>query len=189
MVVAPKKNGSIHICVDFKPLNAYIIREVHPLPTVDENLAQLSGAKMFSKLDANSGFWQIPLSENSKLLTTFVTPYGRCYFHKFPFGICSAPEHFQKRMSRILQGLPGVLCQMDDVLVYGKDKDEHDVRVLLRIQEAGVTLNKEKCEFGKLELLFLGHRHGVQADPAKTSAIQKMHVFMHQQMSQNCDVF
>eukprot|EP00731_Ephydatia_muelleri_P016289 Em0009g713a len=137
MVVAPKKNGSIRICVDFN-------REVHPLPTVDENLAQLSGAKMFSKLDANSGFWQIPLSENSKLLTTFVTPYGRCYFHKFPFGICSAPEHFQKRMSRILQGLPGVLCQMDDVLVYGKDKDEHDVRVLLRIQEAGVTLNKEK---------------------------------------------
>ena len=79
MVVAPKKNGSIRICVDFKPLNAYIIREVHPLPTVDENLAQLSGAKM---LDANSGFWQIPLSENSKLLTTFVTPYKRYYFHK-----------------------------------------------------------------------------------------------------------
>ena len=79
MVVAPKKNGSISICVDFKPLNAYIIREVHPLPTVDENLAQLSGAKM---LDANSGFWQIPLSENSKLLTTFVTPYKRYYFHK-----------------------------------------------------------------------------------------------------------
>ena len=135
---------------------------------------------MFSKLDANSGFWQIPLSENSKLLTTFVTPYGRYYFHKLPFGICSAPEHFQKRMSRILQGLPGVLCQMDDVLVHGKDKDEHDVRlelVLLRIQEAGATLNKEKCEFGKLELLFLGHRinkDGVQADPAKTSAIQNM---------------
>ena len=83
--LAPKKNGSIRICIDFKPLNAYIIREVHPLPTVDENLAQLSGAKMFSKLDANSGFWQIPLSENSKLLTTFVTPYGRYYFHKLPF--------------------------------------------------------------------------------------------------------
>ena len=60
--------GSIRISVDIKPLNCYIIREVHPPPTVDENLAQLSDAKMFSKLDANSGFWQIPLSENSKLL-------------------------------------------------------------------------------------------------------------------------
>ena len=109
-----------------------------------------------------------------------VTPYGRYHFHQLPFGICSASEHLQKQMSRILQGLPGVLCQMDDVLVYGKDKDEHDVRleaVLLRIQEAGVTLNIENCKFGKLELLFIGHRinqHGVQADPAKTSAIQNM---------------
>ncbi|KAL5503067.1 hypothetical protein EMCRGX_G009958, partial [Ephydatia muelleri] len=178
MVVAPKKGGAIRICVDYQPLNRYVCREVYPLPKVDETLAQLAGAKIFSKLDANSGFWQIPLTERSKLLTTFITPFGRYYFHKLPFGICSAPEHFQKRMSKILAGLEGVLCQMDDVLVFGKDKEEHNARLIAalnRIRDAGVTLNREKCEFEKGKLLFLGHvidQHGVQADPEKTSAIE-----------------
>ena len=95
MVVVPKKSGKVRICVDLKPLNASILREVHPLPKVDETLAQLSGAKVFSKLDANSGFWQIPLSQTSRLLTTFITPMGRYCFNKLPFGVSSAPEHFQ----------------------------------------------------------------------------------------------
>ena len=70
----PKKSGGVRICVDMKPLNLGILREVHPLPTVDEVLAQVSGAKLFSELDANSGFWQIPLAESSRHLTTFLTP-------------------------------------------------------------------------------------------------------------------
>ena len=117
MVVVPKSNGSIRICIDLKPLNECVCREVHPLPRVDETLAQLTGAKVFSKLDANSGFWQIPLSPRSRLLTTFITPFGCFCFNKLPFGICSAPEHFQKRISAILAGLEGVLCLMDDVLI------------------------------------------------------------------------
>ena len=68
------------------------MREVHPLPTVDETLAQLSGARVFSKLDANSGFWQIPLTTSSKLLTTFLTHNGRYCFNKMPFGISTLPE-------------------------------------------------------------------------------------------------
>ena len=96
MVVVPKKNGEVRICVDLKPLNEAVLREVHPLPDVDGNLAQLSGASVFIKLDANSGFWQIPLAESSKLLTTFIMPFGRFCFNKLPFGISSAPEHFQK---------------------------------------------------------------------------------------------
>ncbi|KAL5481824.1 hypothetical protein EMCRGX_G022073 [Ephydatia muelleri] len=162
MVVVHKKNGAIRICVDYQPLNRYVCREAYPLPKVDETLAQLAGAKIFSKLDANSGFWQIPLTESSKLLTTFITPFGRYYFHKLPFGICSAPEHFQKRMSQILAGLKGVLCQMDDVLVFGSDKAEHDIRLtaaLDRIRNRGVTLNREKWH---------------PADPEKTSAIQRL---------------
>ena len=120
MVVVPKKNESIRICVDLKPLNESVLREVHPLPQVDETLAQLTGAKVFSKLDFNSGFWQIPLAPQSRLLTTFITPHGRYCFNKLPFGISSAPEHFQKRMMKILEGLDGVLCLIDDVLVFGK---------------------------------------------------------------------
>ena len=180
MVVVPKKSGNVRICVDLKPLNQSVLREVHPLPKVDETLAQLAGAKVFSKLDANSGFWQIPLSQSSRLLTTFITPMGRYCFNKLPFGISSAPEHFQRRMSEILAGLEGVLCQMDDVLIFGKDQAEHDKRLeaaLKRIEEAGATLNPQKCEFRRSKITFLGHvidENGITADPEKTEAIRRM---------------
>lgn len=185
MVVVPKKEGAIRICVDLKPLNEMVLREVHPLPKVDETLAQLSGATVFSKLDANSGFWQIPLAKKSQLLTTFITPFGRYCFQKMPFGISSAPEHFQKRMTEVLSGLDGVLCLMDDVLVFGKDKEEHDERLtqaLKKITAAGVTLNPKKCEFGKEQLKSLGHlidREGIRADPDKITAITEMKAPTH----------
>ena len=134
MVPVPKRSGAIRICVDLKPLNESVLREVYPMPKVDETLAQLAGAKIFSKLDANSGFWQIPLAEESRLLTTFVTPCGRYCFNKLPFGISSAPELFQKRMSKVLAGLEGVVCQIDDVLVFGKDQSEHDDRVVAALE-------------------------------------------------------
>ena len=180
MVVVPKKDGTIRICVDLKPLNQSLIREIHPLPKVDDTLRQLTGTKVFSKLDANSGFWQIPLSRSSRPLTTFITPAGRYWFNKLPFGISSAPEHFQKRMSQILSGLDGVLCLMDDVLIFGRSQKEHDDRltnVLKRIQTAGITLNPSKCEFSRCQLKFLGHLidgQGIRADPEKTAAIQEM---------------
>ena len=166
--------------MDLKPLNQNVLREVHPIPKVDETLAQLSGATLFSKLDANSGFWQIPLAPESRPLTAFLTPFGRYCFNKLPFGISSAPELFQRRMSQILEGLEGVLCQMDDVLIFGCDKAQHDERLIAamkRIEAAGVTLNSEKCEFARSRVKFLGHvidREGIQADPEKVSAILQM---------------
>lgn len=77
LVVVPKPNGGVCICVDLKPLNQSVLREVHPLPKVETTLAQLSGATVFSKIDTNSGFWQIPMDPGSRLLTTFLTPFGR----------------------------------------------------------------------------------------------------------------
>eukprot|EP00731_Ephydatia_muelleri_P010502 Em0005g1088a len=138
----------------------------------ERSKTNLLGLLAILALDLVAGFWQIPLTESSKLLMTFITPFGRYYFHKLPFGICSAPEHCQKRMSQILAGLKGVLCQMNDVLVFGSDKAEHDIRLAValdRIRNGGVTLNREKCEFEKNELLFLGDvvdHQGIQADPA-----------------------
>lgn len=180
IVVAPKRNGDIRICVDLKALNESVLREVYPIPKVDETLAQLTGTTVFSKLDANSGFWQIPLADSSQLLTTFITPFGRYCFNKLPFGISSAPELFQKRMGQILEGLDGVVCQMDDVLVFGSNQQMHDSRlhaVLKAIKAAGVTLNSEKCSFSVDKLKFLGHvisKDGVSADPDKTTAIAQM---------------
>ena len=121
MVAVPKKNGDVCICVDLRPLNRNVMREIHPLPKVDDILVQISGAAIFSTLDANSGFWQVPLAPASRHLTTFITHFGRYRFNKLPFGICSALEVFQKRMSQILMGL-GVLCLIDDVLVLAVQK-------------------------------------------------------------------
>ena len=180
MVIVPKKTGSVRICVDFRRLNESVLRETHPLPKVDNTLAQLAGATVFSKIDANSGFWQIPIDESSRELTTFLTPFGRYYFNRLPFGIASAPEHFQRQMEAILAGQEGILCHMDDVLISGRTQEEHDARLhstLQRIQKAGVTLNKDKCEFNRNRLTFLGHvldGEGVSVDPQKTSAISKM---------------
>ena len=128
MVVVPKRSGAVRICVDLKPLNESVVREPHPIPKVGDTLALLYGVTVFSKLDANSGFWQIPLSETSCPLTMFITPFGRYHFNKHPFGISCAPELFQRRMNTILQGLEGMVCLMDDVLIFGSNKDEHDTR-------------------------------------------------------------
>ena len=90
MVVVPKANGEdVRICVDLTKLNESFLRELHPLPSVDHTLDRLSEAKFFSKLDANSGFWQIGLSAESARLTTFITPFGRFCFNRLPFGISS----------------------------------------------------------------------------------------------------
>ena len=77
MVVIPKSSGKVRICVDMKPLNENVMREFHPLPAVDETLAQLSWVRTFTKLDANLDFWKIPLAQESRPLTTFITPFGR----------------------------------------------------------------------------------------------------------------
>ena len=180
MVVVPKGNKKVRICVDLTHLNKSVRRERHPLPAVEQSLAQLAGAQVFSTLDANSGFWQIPLDRDSALLTTFITPFGRYCFHRLPFGITSAPEHFQRRMSDILTGLEGVVCMMDDVLVHGQSAEEHNDRlekVLKRLREAGLTLNKEKCRFSQKQVKFLGQvvdRDGIRPDPDKVRAIQNV---------------
>ena len=110
-MVAPKSNNDIRLCVDLTSLNKAVRREVHPMASVDENLARIQNSRFFSKLDANSGFWQIPLDPSSRLLTTFITPFGCYCFNRLPFGISSAPEVFQRTMSRILEDLDGVVCQ------------------------------------------------------------------------------
>ena len=96
MVAVAKRSGGVRICVDLKPLNESVRRQPHPLPTVEGILSQLSGAKVFSKLDANSGFWKIPLNPSSRPLITFLTPFGHHYFNKLPFGLSRAPELFRR---------------------------------------------------------------------------------------------
>ena len=158
IVAVPKSSGKIRLCVDFTKLNEGVRRENFPLPTTDQLLAQLGGATVFSKLDCNKGFHQIPLAEECQELTTFITPFGRYCYQRLPFGISSGPEIFHREMTHILAGIPGVICDIDDVLIGGKGQKEHDERlktVLERMKSAGVTLN-EKCVFSTDKVMFFG---------------------------------
>ena len=152
-----KPNGSVRICVDLTHFNKAVQLEIHPMPSLNE----LGDSKIFPKLDTNSGFWQIPLDDKSKLPPTFVTPFGHFCFNRLPFGISSALEIFQRTMSQIIEGLEGTPCQMDDVLIHGVDRSEHDGHVwavLHRPQEAGLTLN-DKCEFSQSPILIPRSHH------------------------------
>ena len=177
-IAVPKKNGKLRMCIDFTNLNRAVRREYHPLPTSEETLAELGNSKVFSKLDANCGYWQMKLHADSQKLTTFITPFGRYYCKRLPFGISCAPEIFQREMHKVLIDLQGVVCQMDDILIHGASEEEHDIRlkkVLERLQQAGVTLNAEKCEFRTNKVKFLGHvidGEGIRADPEKTRAVR-----------------
>ena len=178
--VLKKATGKARICVDFKRLNEAVKREHYILPMTDEITAKLSGATLFTSLDAASGFFQIPLHPDSCKLTTFITPFGRFQFKRLPFGITSAPEIFQRKMIETIQGLEGVEVFMDDILVHGATEAEHDSRlekVMQRIAGAGLKLNREKCLFKQKEIRFLGHiidQSGVRPDPDKVKAIQQL---------------
>ena len=147
---------------------------------MDTTLGKLAGAKFFSRLDANSGFWRIKLSERSRPLTTFITPWGRYCFNVLLFGISSGSEKFQKCINQILEGLDGVECNIDDILIYGTTQEEHDRRlqaVLHRLDNANVTLNAEKCVFNVQSIKFLCQiigSKGIKLDPETIEAIVKM---------------
>ena len=180
MVPVPNKDGSVRICVHLTKLNRSVQREQFQLPTSEQVFAQLQGAKYFSTLDASSGFWQIPLSEDCSSLTTFITPFGRYRFTRLPFGITSGPEVFHRTMQHMLAGQPGMACYMDDILVWGSTAEEHDVRlreVLERCRSHGVKLNPSKCVLRKTQVKFFGHvltSDGVKADDDKLRAIREM---------------
>lgn len=178
MVPVIKPNGSIRLCVDLKKLNKAIERERFVIPTFDEMIHKIKGATIFSKLDAQSGFWQIPLDKDSVKLTAFITPYGRYVMKRLPFGISSAPEIFMRIVSDILKDIEGVICYFDDILCFSNTKEEHESLLRIvheRLDEAGLKLNQEKCEYRKQEIKFLGHiinAEGCQPDTSKIESIQ-----------------
>lgn len=148
------------------------------LPNLDDSSPKLRGATIFSKLDALGGFYQIPLHPSSCELTTFITPKGRYCFRRVPFGITSAPEIFQKKMTESLDGLGGIEVIIDDILVYGKTREEHDKHLdalLERIHHSGLKLNRDKCEFRKSE--YFGHvisSEGIRPSNNRIEVIRKL---------------
>ena len=179
VVLVRKPNKELRFCVDYRRLNAVTLRDVYPLPRVDDILGRLSGAKYFTSLDLQKGFWQLPVTKDHQEKTAFVTTDGLYEFLCMPFGLCGAPPSFQRLMDRVLGSLKWTecLCYMDDILIYGTDFKEHQTRldhVLQVIGDAGLTLNVKKCVFAVSRVAHLGHLvdgECVRPDPAKIEAV------------------
>ena len=119
-IIVEKPNGKLRICLDPRELNKYLYlkREHYQLPSWEDIASRLTGAKYFSKQDVNKGNWQITLDEESSMLTTFNTPFGRYRFLRMPFGIHSAQVVFHKRVNQHFEDTEGVETDIDDILVY-----------------------------------------------------------------------
>ena len=187
LVITEKKNtDELRFCIDPRPLNKVLQREVHRLPVIEDILPELSKAKIFSKLDLKSGYLHCELDEESSYLTTMNTPFGRYRWKRLPFGLKVSSEIFQKRLQQALAGLEGTECVADDIIIFGvgNSKEEaeksHDQRLralLQRCKDIGIRLNRSKSVFRTTSVTFLGHvvtEQGLGPDPQKIEAITNL---------------
>ena len=178
IVPVPKPDGSTRICGDYKvTINPQMSVDQYPLPKVDDLLAELAGGKEFIKLDLTHAYQQVLLELESQKYLTINTHRGLYQYKRMPFGIASAPAVFQQIMEKVLQGIPKVVCYLEDVLVTGCNREEHLQnlkQVLERLEEHGLRLKKSKCTFMQKSVEYLGFlidAEGIHASPFKIDAI------------------
>ncbi|MEW8546417.1 MAG: reverse transcriptase family protein, partial [Candidatus Thiodiazotropha sp.] len=169
-----KKNGGVRLCVDYRKVNELVKPDGFPLPRVQDCLDAVAESKWYSTFDLTSGYYQIPLKQEDIPKSAFVCKYGHFEMTRMPFGLNSAASTFQRTMELALQGLQWVTCliYIDDIVVYGKNFDEHISRVeevLDRMRKAGLKLKPEKSNMFQTSVVFLGHvvaSDGVKPNPA-----------------------
>ena len=179
IVLVPKKDGSLRICVDYRKLNAVTTPDSFPNPRVEDLLDGMSSAKFITILDLARGYWQVPMEPASRVKTALSTDFGKYEFMVMPFRLVGAPATFQRLMYELFGDLHGkVAVYMDDLAIYSETWEDHLLQlceVLKRLAEAGLQIKMEKCQFGMTSCDYLGHRigHGkLQPSEAKVSAIQ-----------------
>ena len=170
----------IRITIDPRELNKALQRERYPLKSIEEITTRTDGSKFFTTFDANMGYFQIALDEDSQNLTTFNTPFGRFKYLRLPMGIKSAPEIYQRAMSDTFSDLEGVEVIMDDILLHGPTLEVHNERlkkVLERCRERNLKLNRAKTKLCRDEVSYIGHcltKDGVKIAEDKVKAVEEM---------------
>jgi hypothetical protein len=179
-VLIRKRCGSVRWCVDYRALNALTTKDGFPLPLVDECLDTLAGNVWYSKLDANSAYWQVKIKPEDRSKTASITKYGLFEFARMAFGLCNTPATFARVINLVLRGLNRkvVLAFLDDILVLGWDFEGHLANlkaVLVRFSEYGLKLKPKKCELFQKEVEFLGRvvgPRGVHIGPGYVKDIE-----------------
>ena len=163
VVLVRKKDGSLHFCINFRRLNSLTVKDSHPLPRICETLESLAGAAHYTTIDMNSGFWQVPMDDESKQYIAFTL--GSMGLYKcecMPFGLCNAPPTFQRLMLNCQGELNLTYCliYLDDVIIFSRTEEEHLERMRVvfdRLREHGLKLKPSKCEVFWMEINYLAH--------------------------------
>ncbi|KAH3717167.1 hypothetical protein DPMN_059947 [Dreissena polymorpha] len=177
VVIVKKPDGTNRFCVDFRKLNQVTVFDAEPMPCQDDIFARLSHCRYFSRIDLSKGYWQIPVSEESKKYTSFATDTGLWQFRRMPFGLACAPAVFSRMMRMLLKDLSGVDNFLDDMFLFTETWEEHltlIAEVLGRLRNAGLTAKPSKCMLACERLDILGHQvgHGkVEPNPQKVTSI------------------
>jgi hypothetical protein len=176
-----KKDGSLRLCVDYRALNAITKKNGYPLPLIEETLRQVAGARYFTRLDLRSAFNLIRIKAGDEWKTAFRTRYGLFEFLVMPFGLTNAPASCQQFVNDTLREYLDIFCAVyiDDILIYSKSRKEHKEhvrKILAKLEEAGLYVKAEKCEFSVSQTSFLGFivgADGISMDPAKIQATRE----------------
>ena len=177
-VLVGKKDGSFRFCIDYRNLNRVTQKDAYPLPLSDQVQDKLSGMKYFTKLDLNSGYWQIPVRDADREKTAFSPGpgMGLYEFNVLPFGLTGGPSYFQRVMDQVLRGFED--CNdnfIDDILVFSRDLESHRTalrKIFQRLREANFTLRGRKCEIGKQSITYLEHAFSEMGMSPQTSKVE-----------------
>ncbi|GJS92549.1 putative reverse transcriptase domain-containing protein [Tanacetum coccineum] len=175
-----KKDGSFHMCIDYRELNKLTVKNRYPLPRIDDLFDQLQGSSVYSKIDLRSGYHQLRIREEDIPITAFRTRYGHYEFQVMPFGLTNAHAVFMDLMNRVCKSYLDklVIVFIDDILIYSKNKEEYEkhLKIILELLKKEQLYAKfSKCDFWLKSVQFLGHminNKGVHVDPAKVEAIR-----------------
>jgi hypothetical protein len=174
-----KKDQSLRLCVDYRPLNAVTIKNKYPLPRIDILFDQLAGVNVFSKVEICSGYHQIKICPKDVPKTAFSTRYGLYKYLVMSFGLTNAQAHFMYLMNSVfrLELDKFVVVFIDDILVYSKNEEEHEqhLRIILQqLRDHQLYAKFSKCAFWLKEVPFLGHVISVEGIVVDSSKVQEV---------------